>query len=745
MDVDYQITGTDKSRRRLNNPLNQIHDDEHRYEANIRRNGNNRGKMKNIIDHGRHNDKGQTDDYTDNGTIDQDGQRYTTTSVWRHPDEVLDPDAPFSYEYIDDTGLPQDDVADAATTGGGYDVEEQYVVENGHPTFQSAPRNPPGTGYDEETPVEDEYFVELTAPRNPTGTGYDEVVGYEEEETDEDGITDDFIVTTDYNDMMQETYVDTDDVDEEEEEDSQQQWIAQVDWMHQQRQQAKKQQGISFRAKQTSTTRSRTSVAASSANGSGLLAYGADGEDHGPADMSMLVCDQCFEPLNFGTFGDSLRCSNIQCGTFVRPLTDATVASLPFGAEVYINATFANMVAEKPNQPIRKQNAVFGRTRPVLIDEAVVAYIRAAIMNTTGARKASEISIDDVLGCVRTHGWKQYYDDKLVHVFCRVTHRPLPVMTPTCFTSAHNYFRRARAAYARIDHEYKRLIKGDFLDYHYAWSRIVQLIGAQHIVPYVLRLDGEKLRLHNALWRAICADCGWQYSPVSKWIRHAIAPLANMLSRQVENYLAKEAAASSEEEVQPDITATSTETIALNTSTASMNSAASSSSIGAKYVPFLTEEEARALIAASMSRDVAIERARRALFLEAQQQEYALIDDMRVFETSSNAATDVWQQRMNNAVKEEDAQAREWHNQMLGNSAHEARMDTEEEARYRAEIDEAELQVDAEEAKRVALAEEKAAKARAIRNFKARERRAAQRVAKRAAATRPMMMVIHER
>ena len=241
--------------------------------------------------------------------------------------------------------------------------------------------------------------------------------------------------------------------------------------------------------------------------------------------LTDLVCVSCCKPLVFAVGGDALKCASSRCSHHSIPVTDPTITSLPFDSEVFFTATFAHMTAVKPNQPLKKQSDIFGKTNAPLIDDRVVDYIRRCIIASTNKKCASEISIDDVFACLKTHGWKQLYNDKLVHLFCKVTHRELPILSQRMFQRVHEVFRLARKAYLSCLSENDGAVKKDIIESFYGWLKVIELVGAVHIIPYIRRIDPKHVDDFDSVWMKICQINGWLFIPTAKYQSPCILPL----------------------------------------------------------------------------------------------------------------------------------------------------------------------------------------------------------------------------
>jgi hypothetical protein len=239
------------------------------------------------------------------------------------------------------------------------------------------------------------------------------------------------------------------------------------------------------------------------------------------------VCDLCQQPLIFTSAGDGLVCNTPLCSTHVFPICEGTVASLPFGEEIYFTAAFShnNAAKTKSTQAVKRENDIFGKTKTVISDK-VVDYMRMCIQQSLGKTRTSEITINDVYACAKVHGWTELYHEKLIPVFCRMTGRKMPDLVEEDHVIATNMYLMVRDAYNK---GCKPADRKNFMDYLYLWYKIYDLIGATHLLPYIRLLDAKNLATQDAIFHDICKHLDWKFTPTIPRAKPAIIPLTHLL------------------------------------------------------------------------------------------------------------------------------------------------------------------------------------------------------------------------
>jgi hypothetical protein len=201
-------------------------------------------------------------------------------------------------------------------------------------------------------------------------------------------------------------------------------------------------------------------------------------------DEGSIVCPEC------GTCQDDLECGRSGL-TYEQEANRNIVPSFLYKRAVHLLEWLAR---------------ILGKESTVIPDD-VIAKVRAEFKKCR-ITSTDEITPKRVRGFLKKLDLLQYHEHSVS--ICRILGVEPPSVPPEVeekivimFAAAQEPFKRP----APPD-------RSNFLSYAYTLYKFFELLGQDHILPYLQLLKSrQKMRVHDKVWRKICADLQWQFIP----------------------------------------------------------------------------------------------------------------------------------------------------------------------------------------------------------------------------------------
>jgi predicted RNA-binding Zn-ribbon protein involved in translation (DUF1610 family) len=105
---------------------------------------------------------------------------------------------------------------------------------------------------------------------------------------------------------------------------------------------------------------------------------------------------------------------------------------------------------------------------------------------------------------------RKYYDQAM-QIWCKITNKKPIRLDPECEEKIKLMFFRIQAPFEK----HRPNGRCNFLSYPYVMYKFCQLLHYEHLLPYFSLLKGKR-KLHNQekIFKLICADLGWIFTPI---------------------------------------------------------------------------------------------------------------------------------------------------------------------------------------------------------------------------------------
>jgi hypothetical protein len=222
--------------------------------------------------------------------------------------------------------------------------------------------------------------------------------------------------------------------------------------------------------------------------------------------IETIDADICTREGCDGTFVYSPEDAMLYCSRchLVTRYDDATSSSVAYGDEVEFNSFWykkAGHLNEWFNHFLARETTQV--PTPVLNAVSCVLYH----MGLTNVEWVEFFHIQMALKSLRL---RVYYHQKM-QIFCRILNRAPIRLTPSDEE-------KIKLMFSLIQDPWKRHLpegRKNFLSYPYCVYKFCQLLGFNHILPYLSLLKGdEKLEQQEVLFEKICIDLTWPFIPV---------------------------------------------------------------------------------------------------------------------------------------------------------------------------------------------------------------------------------------
>jgi hypothetical protein len=204
------------------------------------------------------------------------------------------------------------------------------------------------------------------------------------------------------------------------------------------------------------------------------------------ADEGTVACEDC------GGSWDSLDCGRNNL-TYEQEINRNVTASFSYKRAVHL--------IEWMNQILGKETTKI----PAEVIDSVRAEFKKARIS-----KVEDITPQRVRAYLKKLNLSKYYEHSVS--ICRSLGVDPPKVTPdieekvkVMFQAVHGPFKKHAPAG-----------RSNFLSYSYILYKFFELLGQDHILPYLPLLKSrQKLRTHDCTWHKICKELSWQYIPTS--------------------------------------------------------------------------------------------------------------------------------------------------------------------------------------------------------------------------------------
>ena len=201
-------------------------------------------------------------------------------------------------------------------------------------------------------------------------------------------------------------------------------------------------------------------------------------------DEGSIVCPEC------GSSRDDLECGRSGL-TYDQEMNRNIVPSFSYKRAVHLLEWLARILGKEST----------------VIPEDVIARVRAEFKKCRIA-STDEITPKRVRHFLKKLDLSQYYEHSVS--ICRILGVDPPRVPPEVEEKIIIMFAAAQEPFRK--HAPKD--RSNFLSYAYTLYKFFELLGQDHILPYLPLLKSRpKLKAHDQVWKNICKDLQWQFIP----------------------------------------------------------------------------------------------------------------------------------------------------------------------------------------------------------------------------------------
>jgi hypothetical protein len=216
------------------------------------------------------------------------------------------------------------------------------------------------------------------------------------------------------------------------------------------------------------------------------------------------ICDGCGDRLLSIPEEGTVVCSG--CGASWNSI-DCGRANLTYEQEINRNVTpsfsykRAVHLIEWMNQILGKETT---RIPPEVVDQVKAEFRKARISCV------EDITPQRVRAYLKKLSLSKYYEHSVS--ICRTLGVEPPRVTPDIEEKVKVMFQAVQVPFQK----HAPPGRSNFLSYSYILFKFFELLGQDHILPYLPLLKSrQKLRTHDCTWQKICRELTWQFIPTS--------------------------------------------------------------------------------------------------------------------------------------------------------------------------------------------------------------------------------------
>lgn len=215
------------------------------------------------------------------------------------------------------------------------------------------------------------------------------------------------------------------------------------------------------------------------------------------------ICESCNQPLLLSVNNSLLTCPQCQTGY---SYMDATTASMSYGEEVEFSS-FTYKKVHHFEDWLKK----FQGKGSKKVEKCILRKVMSWLCQH-GYTQSNMIKKEHVRLALKENNQKKYYDHDM-QIYCRITNKPPPSMTPEQEDVCRLMFMAIQAPFIKcrdaIDPS-----RTNFLSYSYCLYKFCQILGWNEFLQYFTLLKGkEKLKKQDDIWQGICEAMEWKYIP----------------------------------------------------------------------------------------------------------------------------------------------------------------------------------------------------------------------------------------